>query len=351
MSLLFSATSHRVNVGSGATLDNVNAGTLIFLAFPTSTTTDGRLYQKGLFGAGNSLGVSYGSGAANLSVFRDRPSVGLAATALLADFANFAVNTWLWFAFVWDTAGAAGDQRLYIGSLSAPFAEPSAYSARNAGSGTPGDNSAVDGFLGNNSNLNVGFPGRIARAIHYNVPLTLGQLLAIQFGFARFPGLIGHWELGYNGVGLQPDLSGNFNAGTVTGATVAQHAPVRSAFGARGGRQSFIAAAGGGGRLVVSHPRFDDLTFDVHKRKRILGLRPGVAFAQTPIGQAAAAAGRVKPHAITMSRVQLARIIAKGRESQLSLLGDIPVGAIIVPPVPGGSGVYDLILRRRIVRR
>lgn len=243
MSLLFGgAASDRVNVGSGTVLDNVNQGTLIALAYPTGSG-NGRFYQKGVTGQGP-LFFSYG---ASLEIARNRATTASDALSLVSNFSAHALNQWNWYAGVWNTGGANGDQKLYVGTLTTPFAEPSAYGTQTVGSGAEGDNSAVDAIIGNNSNAALAFPGRIACVIHYNVALTLGQLRAVQFGDAVLPGRVGYWELGWNGTGTQPDYSGNGNAGTVTGATVAVHAPVRNPFGGRAMPQAYPVPVGGGG--------------------------------------------------------------------------------------------------------
>lgn len=108
----------------------------------------------------------------------------------------------------------------------------------------------------------------------------------------------------------------------------------------------YSEGGGGGGSPIVTKPRFSDLTFNVHVKRRTLGLRPGLSFAYQPIGAAPAASKAVKPHAETLSRAQLTRMIRKGRESSFGILGEAPHGSIVV------SGIaFDIVLRRRIVRR
>lgn len=244
MALNFTSTD-RVNIGSGAIIDNVNTGTFIFLARPTSTA-DGRLFQKGLFANNNYINVIYGAGSASLRLERHRATTTLIISATLANFSAHATNQWNWYAYVWDTAGANGDQKLYIGNLTAPFAEPSAYASQVVGAGTPGDNSGEDGVIGNNINGAVPFPGRIDRAIKYGAKLTLDQLISIQFGNAIYPNRILDTKIGWNGTGTQPDWSGNGNNGTVTGTTVGDSAPVPFQFPNRQQDAVYLITAGGG---------------------------------------------------------------------------------------------------------
>ena len=87
------------------------------------------------------------------------------------------------------------------------------------------------------------------------------------------------------------------------------------------------AGDGGGSPLVINKPRFADLTLNVHKKNRTIGLRGGLSTALRPEGAAAAASKAVKPHAKTQSRLELVKKIKKGR----------PIGlAQLAAPINGG---------------
>jgi hypothetical protein len=63
-----------------------------------------------------------------------------------------------------------------------------------------------------------------------------------------------------------------------------------------------------------------DLTYNVHKKKRVLGLRSGLAYAQAPIGAPAATFAKVKKHALgKLTRPELKVLIKKGKKSSFSL--------------------------------
>lgn len=101
---------------------------------------------------------------------------------------------------------------------------------------------------------------------------------------------------------------------------------------------------------IVTRPRFGDLTFGVHVKKRVLGFRSGLSFATAPLGATADTTKAVKPYAKMLTRKALSLAITKGRTSSLEVLGTTPI--VGVPGSGGAVGiVYDIIIRRRIVRR
>lgn len=244
-------SSHRVNIGSGASLDNVNAGTLIVRG-RLGSIADGRFFQKGTFGSSDYHYFGINGAQSRLEFSRKRATTDCGAQATFANFSGHATNQWGWYAAVWNTAGVNGDQKLFYATDGTPFAEPSAYFSQGVGSGAVGDNSAADAFLGNNAGLALALPGRMARVILYNVALTLAQLRAIQFSHLVLAGRIGHWELGWTGTGTQVDYSGRGNTGTVTGATLAAGPPDASVFGGRVKRSYPIVVSSSFDRQTIS---------------------------------------------------------------------------------------------------
>lgn len=229
MALTFSSTNN-VNAGSSATLDNINKGTLLAWVYATSGPSGSRIFQKGTGGTRHYVALDNTSGVAGIDV--GRGTTNLSVTASHANFAAYAQNKWLFVAATWDTGGAAGDGKLYMGDRSLLAAEPSAYSAQTAGSGTVGDDSAVDMYVGNSSVGNVPFPGRIAvLCLVKNRILTPGEIISWQFDPRNVADAVLFWHLGYNGTTNVPDWSGSGNTGTITGATVADHVPLGPLFG------------------------------------------------------------------------------------------------------------------------
>jgi hypothetical protein len=229
MALLFTSGSNdRVNFGSGATLDNVTTGTTVAWVYPTSLAADQRFWQKGLAGTGNYWGFapdfSVGSGTLGIEIQRATSNCeAISVTGTLT------ANVWNFVCATWNTGGAAGDQRLYVGTLTANAAEAS-YSSQTAGSGSVGDNSGADLIGCNRSTGGIALVGRMAVVALWNRQLTLGEIIEQQWRPRPTSGCVLMAHLGYNGTGSQPDWSGNGNAGTVTGATVIDHVPVASPF-------------------------------------------------------------------------------------------------------------------------
>lgn len=220
--LLFDGnTTDLVNCGSNAILDDVLQGS--YLVWGTLTTLAA--------GLACSKGTGNGNGFRNFAIISNTSftmtvdrATDLAATALATNFAHYpGLNQPFCYAGTFDTAGANGDQKLYIGNPQAPLAEPSAYSAQTVGSGAPPSNAAVPQYIGNNATPSNGWDGIIFAIQMWNKVLTRAQLIDVQsmpvFG-PKF-GPIACWTLGTPGQGtsLVKDLSGNGNHGAITGAT------------------------------------------------------------------------------------------------------------------------------------
>ena len=128
-------------------------------------------------------------------------------------------NTWQFVAGTLDAA--THTPKLFIGDLTTNVAE-TGYAFQDAGGGAI-DNPESNFRIGQRDAAVRGFGGRIAWCIFIDTDLTLQQLIQLQW-FLRLQGIgniEGAWHLGFNGVGSQPDLSGNGNAGTVTNAITA----------------------------------------------------------------------------------------------------------------------------------
>jgi len=210
-------SSDNVNCGHGATLNNLTVYTLMAWCMPTVAPSASRLMTK-------SAGVGTGGSGRNFTIHNistraafqiGRATASMTCTADLVNFAAYALNIPLFFAATVDLS--AGLPKMYMGSLTMPCAEPSAYAAQTLGSGAAGDDSATDWYLGNYSGLNVAFVGPIWVAGVWATVFDLGRLRELQ----RHPSPAtsrGFWLPGQNGTGRVWDLSGNNNHGTITGA-------------------------------------------------------------------------------------------------------------------------------------
>jgi len=229
MSLTFGgAASDRINCGSGASHDNITAGTVALIAYPTSVGVayDPRFFQKGLFAGGDSRFLTFVRASSRLEGLIQRSTTSIDAIANLSDFSAWALSTWMLVAFTWNDAGASTDQRLYVGNQTTAPAEPSSYTTQQVGSGTTSDDSARDWILGNNQNNGNAFIGEIAVQGVWSRQLSAADLAA----WFKNPTEVGAnlvmlHSIGSNGTDTQFDYSGNANAGTVTGATVSTNKP------------------------------------------------------------------------------------------------------------------------------
>jgi hypothetical protein len=226
------ATSDRVQCGSDNSLsffNDLSAGAYWAWVWADAATSFRAFFQRRV--DFNAFGQLIISSAPGLEFVIKRATVSQAIAADFSNFSAWGTGKWVFVAAVWDTGGADGDQKFFVGDRDTPPAEPSSYSLQRVGSGAVGDESSAIMKLCNNHNNNQAFPGDQATVAFEAVTLDAGQL-ARRWWFRR-PGASkkGYWELGFNGTGTQPDWSGNGNAGTVTGASVVDHVPLGPAFG------------------------------------------------------------------------------------------------------------------------
>lgn len=244
MALDFQGTTDRVNHGSGATIDNLQ--TMTAMHWVNVTPANGnRLWQKGTVGAhGTTHLVEMFATVDDISASYSRATASQRAAAVATNFAAYAAGTWMCLGVQLDPT-TDGNNRLYLGNLSTPLAEPSAYSVQTAGSGAFNSDAAADLYVGNNQNLSVEFDGVIAWIAWWNRLLTYGEMVDQQFRPHVTSGCVLFTHYGLNGAtGTQADWSGNGNNGTLTGTTAAQHVPLRPPFGGFAGwRGNFTAAA------------------------------------------------------------------------------------------------------------
>ena len=229
--LTFPNATDNVDVGSASSIDDVNKGTIIAWVYRSSNAV-GRIWQKGIGASNNQHYFGNSASAVELVIKR---TTNCFATSAFGNFANDGTSKWLFYAATFDTGGANGDQKLYIGDLSAVAAVPSSYSTQTVGSGTVGSDAGDNGFLGNNSASGGHWPGHIAYVqIISGTLLTSGQIASMQWRPRMVAGTVGLWILGYNGTSTQPDWSGSGNNGTVTGATVVDHPPLGAPWASNG---------------------------------------------------------------------------------------------------------------------
>ncbi len=160
---------------------------------------------------------------------RETAGTDIGANANAANFAAYGLNKWLFIACVYDDNSAtATDQKILMGDLTTPAAEPSAYTSQTAGTlaGSTNYGTAVLAIGNNNASTTREFNGDFAFFSAFNVALTNQQIIAHQFRPRKTPNTVFISHL--HGTGTQRDYSGNAVAGTVTGATNSgAHVPLR----------------------------------------------------------------------------------------------------------------------------
>ncbi len=141
---------------------------------------------------------------------------------------QFSTGEWTCICFTYDETDGP---RVFTGNLTTALTEVS-YTTRTVGAGSTNADNAGPLNIGNRASGDAKSPdGRIAIHRLFNTRKTLAQLQAQQFRPYPTSDLVLYQILGFNGVGTQPDYSGNGNSGTVTGATQADHVPLGPPFG------------------------------------------------------------------------------------------------------------------------
>lgn len=225
MSLSFaSAGTDKVDCGSAAVLDNLDPFTVVMWLDNQDTTTTRVLVCKAT-SADNGWRIIF-SNADNLSLIVP----GTSNWSYQSPDSSISTGLQM-LAIVFDSGAAAGSQgRLYRGTRTSIISELS-YQNQTDGSGQA-DDSGQPLEWGNLSGVgSFGVGSDVSRVALYNTALSLDDLRTLQFappsGWRRSDCVDLH-EFGlWHGTGSQIDLSGNGNHGTVTGATVADHAPIR----------------------------------------------------------------------------------------------------------------------------
>jgi hypothetical protein len=224
VSLTFgAATSDRVECG---TMGAVNATKLSLLDwfYPTTLGNNRSLITK----VNAPLGWFFQQRNATDLRFIWLDTSGGNGANYLTNNAALTVNKWWCVAVTMDQAGTGGARaKIYLGDLVTPLTECTYGTATDSGVAYT-DPSAQTFRLGNNAGLTVALQGRMAVAAYIeNRVLSLGEVQSWQFAPRMMAGCVGLWRLGDNGTGTQPDLSGNGNNGTVTGATQSDNPPLR----------------------------------------------------------------------------------------------------------------------------
>lgn len=228
-------STDRLNCGSASNLDNISAGTV---ATWLNVTTLGATNFGAVASKSNTAYTVFKEWDITDATNSGRPwmEIDRATTNLECRSTQIpATGQPIFVAYTWNTAGTNTDQHIYYGTLTTNVAETS-YSLQQVGTGTVQDDSAESWGIGNMAGGTASAGGGV-RTIYWvgvwNRQLSLAEIQAQQF----HPHNTGSNEnvlmvnLGWNGTGTQPDVTGNGNNCTVTGATQGSHYPTGGIFG------------------------------------------------------------------------------------------------------------------------
>lgn len=233
MSLRFGADGDLVDY-TGTDFGSLTAGTFMEWIFPTSDTD-----RQSMWGANTNDECSAafrGDQAGDpFECFMGRSSTYLSVATAAANFAAYALNKWIFFAFAFDTAGADGDQKMFMGDLLRPAAEPSSYTTP----GVVGSGTVVTGATGyrwgNGGVTSREFKGLVGWAAIFNRYYNLSEIRKQQKAslFTDLPILPGNLLFSYPGMetgkGLQVNRARNAYNGVVTGTTLGPPLPRQQA--------------------------------------------------------------------------------------------------------------------------
>lgn len=243
------ASSNNINAGSDSTLDNIDPGTMCIWAYLDDVDQQSTFMTKGVAGDGDNHELApkqAGSGRVDMNISRSGSTMQIRAAA--TSFTHYGSSKWVFICGVWDTSLSATSQFLYIGDMDSGVAEPSSYSTRTAGSGTKGDDSDKNWMIGGNF-ATGGFAGAISWVGVWSKQLSVAELNVQRMSpHPTATSALFIW-VGYNGLGVQPDWSGNGNAGTVTGGTLTGNSVPLPAIPNWLDTPGLFAAVGGGGML------------------------------------------------------------------------------------------------------
>lgn len=221
MALTFSAGTHRVDHGSGSSLDDLGAMTICAWVYRTGNGGNQFVAQKGWTptSAGVLFMVDNGSGEGEIAFARGGTSFEYA----LSSPGRVVQNGWTFMAAAASAFATAGGIDLFYGSLSAAAVEEGTYGATIDGSGTYGSDAAAALTVGGDASA-LNFAGRVAIVKVFNRKLTQAEIQREQFSvLPRGTGCVLCVE--YHGTGTQIDRTGTGNNGTITGASASDHPP------------------------------------------------------------------------------------------------------------------------------
>lgn len=222
MGLLLDASTEQSNHGNATVLNSIVVGAVLAVVKPATITGSNRHFFRK---SGTQFSRFFYNQSGVIEFGKQRATTSL--TILANNTVVITTGVHWAAAAVFDLGGADGDQRLYLGHLEDGLAEVPGYTTQVVGSGAH-DDSSGNLIVGNNAAGGAGFNGIYSRFVVWNGHQpSLAELNGALHG--DLPDDVVLWtEYGLHPTDLAPDYSGHGNHGTVTGATIALHAPVTS---------------------------------------------------------------------------------------------------------------------------
>lgn len=225
MSLSITASTDKVNVGSDASLDDLQTMTSIAWVWLNALTGSRRIWQKGVVALdGTFHNIEFFGSPAKIVYSYDRATADNYVEVPAANFAAFGAGKWLFIAFV-SSPTVDADNKFYMGDLTTAAAEPSAYTTRTMGSGAFNSDAAANLILGNKANDATPLTGKIAWIGFWNRQLSPAEIEEQRLWPHITNGCVLLQHLGENDLLTQWDKALS-NNGTVTGSAVADDPPL-----------------------------------------------------------------------------------------------------------------------------
>lgn len=226
MALLFDASTEKVDCGNGTSLRDLTTWTTLMWIYIDSLVSWDVIWDKEKSSGGYRMAY-LANPSSRIIVEVKRATTVCSYTSTTG---TITTGSWLFLAHSFDFSGSASELiQIYKGTLSAVATEVS-YAGAQDGTGAFVADDTGNFTIGNATTFNAGIDAKIAFFGHWNRVLTLEEIIDQQFNPHVTNGCVLFQKLGFNGTGTQPDWSGNGNNGTVTGATVSDHVPLRPPF-------------------------------------------------------------------------------------------------------------------------
>lgn len=212
-----------VDIGGGASITDLDPFTLLWWGNVNTLTNQRVLYRK-FGGVGLKLWRLSGT-TGDVQMFVTRATT---STSYITNNTPLAtLNSWVFLAASYSSAASAGQVvNIYKGDLVLPATECT-YGTATDGSGSTTADATGNGAIGGGIAQTQSIQSTMSRFAICNRELSLNEVRLFQRWMLEwmrervgYPGLVAAHALGANGLGLQSDLTGNKNDGTITGSSI-----------------------------------------------------------------------------------------------------------------------------------